>query len=107
MAYSPRISPDGHLLAFLAEVDGLSQVAVMKPGFGGWTVITHDRSQGLVYGLNWSADSGHVYYDRITDVANGIYSVRNLGGEERLVVENAGNPLPLVGREPALRPPQQ
>ena len=95
VAYSPRISPDGHLLAFIAEVEGLSQVAVMKPGRGGWTVITHDRSQGLVYGLNWSADSGHVYYDRTTDVANGIFSVPNLGGEERLVLENAGNPLPL------------
>jgi len=31
IAFNPRLSPDGHLLAMQAMMDGLSQVAVMKP----------------------------------------------------------------------------
>ena len=42
----PAASPDGHLLAFEAIVDGLSQMAVMKPESGNWSVLTHDRDHG-------------------------------------------------------------
>ena len=44
----PRLSPDGHLLAFEAMVDGLTQIAVMKPESGNWSVLTRDRSRGPV-----------------------------------------------------------
>jgi len=96
VSFNPRISPDGHLLAFLAKVDGLSQVVMMKPGTGSWTVLTRDRTRGLINSLNWSADASQIYYDRFTDAPNGIYTVPNLGGDERLVVENADSPLPLT-----------
>jgi eukaryotic-like serine/threonine-protein kinase len=33
MAVDPRLSPDGHMLAFQAVVDGLTQIAVMTPEF--------------------------------------------------------------------------
>ena len=95
LAIRPRLSPDGHLLAFLAIADGLSQVSVMKPGTGAWTQLTRDRTHGLAFTLCWSTDGSHIYYDRITDAANGIYSVPALGGEERLVIENAQTPASL------------
>jgi hypothetical protein len=52
VALSPKVSPDGQLVAFLAMVDGLTQVAVMKPQTGNWTVLTRDRSR-TVNNLCW------------------------------------------------------
>jgi hypothetical protein len=91
----PRVSPDGHLIAFQALVDGQSQIAVMKPGASSWTIVTSDRRRGSIQTASWAADGSSILYDRITDVPNGIYSVPALGGEERLVLENAGGPHPL------------
>ena len=56
MALAPRLSPDGHLLAFAAMVDGLTQVAVMKPESGNWSVLTRDRSKGQANNFSWSPD---------------------------------------------------
>jgi hypothetical protein len=95
-SFRPRLSPDGHLLAFISIHDGLSQIYVMKPGTGSWTQLTRDRTRGIAFTLCWSTDGSHVYYDRITDAANGIYSVPALGGEERLVIESAQNPFSLA-----------
>jgi sugar lactone lactonase YvrE len=46
--------------------------------------------------VNWSLDATKIFYNRHSDVPVGIYSVPALGGEERLVLENAngGEPLP-------------
>ena len=46
IAVGPRLSPDGTTIAFQAWVDGLNQVAVMKPETGDWSVLTHDRTSG-------------------------------------------------------------
>ena len=95
-ALYPRASPDGQLVAFVAVVDGLTQVAVTKPGAGNWTVLTKDRTKGLADSYAWSHDGSRIYYDRLTDVHNGIYSVPALGGDERLLIENASSPQPLT-----------
>lgn len=95
IALNPRLSPDGHLLAFQAMVDGLSQIAVMKPESGNWSILTRDRGHGPINNSSWSADGTLIYFDRYTDVLQGIFSVPVLGGDERLVVENAGSPEPL------------
>ena len=92
---NPRISPDGQLLAFATIVDGLTQIAVMKPASGNWTVLTRDRAHGLSFTISWSPDSSRIYYDRTRDVPVGIYSVPALGGDERLVIESAAAPEPL------------
>ena len=89
-ALEPRISPDGHLLAFEAFDRGLAQVAVMKPETGNWSILTHERTKGTVSNLSWSPDGSSIYYQRGTDVAQGIYKVPVLGGEERLILEKAG-----------------
>jgi Tol biopolymer transport system component len=94
IAMTPRISPDGKTLAFVAMINNLTQVAVMDPTNGNWSVLTQDRSRGAVMNLEWSADGSRLYFDRgIT--GSSIFSVPALGGDERLIVENAYHPLPL------------
>jgi WD40 repeat protein len=95
MALNPRLSPDGHLLAFEAMVGGLSQAAVMKPESGNWSVLTRDQAHGPVLNHSWSPDGTVIYYDRHTDVPQGIFSVPVLGGDERLVLDGAFAPEPL------------
>src|SRR5262245_57971937 len=56
MALYPRLSPDGHLLAIQAMVDGITQVAVMKPESGNWSVLTRRRDLGPVTFMCWSPD---------------------------------------------------
>jgi eukaryotic-like serine/threonine-protein kinase len=109
MALNPRLAPDGHLLAFQAVVDGLTQVALMKPESGNWNVLTRRRDQGIAMHLSWSQDGALIYFTRFTDVPQGVYSVPVLGGEEHLVLEKASQPVPLsdgtilIGRRNAQR----
>jgi dipeptidyl aminopeptidase/acylaminoacyl peptidase len=103
-AWVPRLSPDGQMLAFVAFVDGLPQVAVINPQTGHWSALTKDRTRGYVSRISWSPDGSRIFYARYGDVPRGVFSVPVLGGEERLVLENAtgGEALPdgslLVGR---------
>jgi hypothetical protein len=85
----PRLSPDGHILAFQAMVEGLTQVAVMRPESGDWTALTHQREHGFVLEVSWAADGSRIFYDRVTDVPRGVFSVPVLGGAEHLVLEDA------------------
>ena len=94
-ALAPRISPDGKTLAFAALVEGMGQVAVMTPDSGSWVVLTKDRTHGYVNNLDWSEDGTHIYYTRFDNRLRGIYSVPAIGGEERLVLEDAGAAQPL------------
>jgi tRNA A-37 threonylcarbamoyl transferase component Bud32/Tol biopolymer transport system component len=89
---SPRISPDGTTLAFVTIQDGVAQVAVMKPASGDWTVLTRARGVGSIYKVDWSRDGSRLFFDRVTDVPHGVYSVSVLGGEERLVLPDAQGP---------------
>jgi eukaryotic-like serine/threonine-protein kinase len=92
IAFGPRISPDGHTLAFQAMVDNLTQVAVSNPDSGNWTVLTHDRTRGTVHEISWSPDGSKLYFDRLMSKPEGIYSVPSLGGDERLVLRDAAGP---------------
>jgi serine/threonine protein kinase len=92
VAMCPRISPDGQLIAFQAMVNGVTQVAVLKPGSGNWTVLTHEESKGFVHDVSWSRDGAKLYYSRMLGQDGDTYSVPVLGGEERLVLENASHP---------------
>lgn len=95
VARARRISPDGHTLAFLAMVDGMTQVAVMDPDSGDWTLLTKDRSRGYITELNWSPDGSKIYFDRFLSVPQGIYTVSRFGGEEHPVLDEAIGPEPL------------
>jgi tRNA A-37 threonylcarbamoyl transferase component Bud32 len=92
IAINPRLSPDGNLLAFQAVVQSVSQIAIMKPESGNWSILTRDRQHGPVNNHTWSADGTLIYYDRYAAVPQGTYSVPVLGGDERLVLGNAFSP---------------
>ncbi len=92
VAMSPRLSPDGHMLAFVTIVGDSQQAGVMKLESGDYAILTHATEKGFVNLVAWSPDGARVYYDRQTDVPRGIYSVPVLGGPEQLVVEDANTP---------------
>ncbi len=94
IASHPSISPDGQMLAFRAIVDGQSQVAIMKPDAASWTVLTHDKSHGSVAYVAWARDGSKIYFDREYGIRT-TYAIGPLGGEPRLLLENAGAPEPL------------
>ncbi|MGH9441556.1 MAG: protein kinase domain-containing protein [Thermoanaerobaculia bacterium] len=90
--FAPRTSPDSQTLAFVTVVGGISQVAIMKPGTGDWVVLTRQKALGSVDRVDWSRDGSRIYFDRIGDVSRSIYSIPILGGEERLVLDDAQGP---------------
>jgi eukaryotic-like serine/threonine-protein kinase len=94
-AFSPKLSPDGQLLAFLAFVDELPQLGVMKPSGGSWTMLTRDRESGYIATVAWAPDGSRIFFDRYWGQPRGIYSVPPLGGEPRLLLEDAFGPTPL------------
>jgi predicted Ser/Thr protein kinase len=94
-AFMPRLSPDGQLLAFLTFVDELPQLGVMKPDGGSFTMLTRDRDAGYVATAAWARDGSRLYYDRYWGHPRGVYSVPPLGGDSRLIVEDAFGPEPL------------
>jgi len=92
IAFRPRPSPDGNLVGFFAVDEGYTQVGVMKPETGNWSMLTHSRQHGNVNDVAWAPDGSAIYYDRIEAVPQGIYSVPVLGGDERLVFPQAFRP---------------
>jgi hypothetical protein len=89
---APRASPDGQTLAFVTIAGGLAQVAVMKPSSGDWTILTRRRGMGSVHKVSWSRDGNKLFFDRISDVPLGIFTIPPLGGDERLLLEDAQGP---------------
>jgi hypothetical protein len=88
----PRVSPDGHTIAFQVMVGGQTQIGVLKPETGNWTVLTHQKDLGSISELAWSRDGSKVYFDRLTDTPGGVFSIPVLGGEPRMVLEAAAYP---------------
>src|SRR3954453_19327363 len=94
-AFEPRLSPNGQRLAFLAIVDQLPQLAVMKPDGSGWMPLTSDREHGYITTAAWAPDSSKIYFDRMWGHPLGIYSVSELGGDPSLLLDEAFGPEPL------------
>ena len=95
IAYWPRVSPDGRLVALQAVLDDISQIVVMDPESGNWSVLTADRSHGLVGNFSWAPDGSKIYFDRFISQPLGVYTVPSLGGEVRELLGNAASPEPL------------
>ena len=92
IAMRPAVSPDGQLLAFSAMVDGQTQLAVMNPNSGSWTVLTHEPNAGMQAQASWAPDASRIYYDRVFGGPQGIYEISPLGGQPRLLLEGAQCP---------------
>jgi hypothetical protein len=89
-ALTPRVSPDGKFVAFLMIERRSTQLCVLKADTGDWSTLAEEgASTGTVDDLSWSADSSRIYFARYTDRPAGIYSVPALGGQQRLLLENA------------------
>ena len=55
----------------LAMVGDLTQVVVMNPESGNWSIMCH-RDRGVVTQVSWSPDGALIHSDRQTDVPQGI-----------------------------------
>ncbi len=95
IALNPRVSPDGKTVAFLAMVNGQTQVAVLTPASGDWRVLTHDTTVGFADDLSWASDGSRIYYSRFFQGPHGLYSITPLGADDRLVLDHAMAPQPL------------
>jgi tRNA A-37 threonylcarbamoyl transferase component Bud32 len=96
IALTPQVSPDGKTMAFAAMEGSQTQVAVLNPESGDWKTLTHDTSRGIAQSLAWAPDGNRIYYERFSEVPRGVYSISPLGSDDRLVLSDAGSPMPLA-----------
>jgi predicted Ser/Thr protein kinase len=92
VALSPRVSPDGQMLALLTLVDRQTQVAIMKPDGGSWKVLTDDSTNGSATNISWARDGSRLFFDRFWERPSGVYSIPPLGGESTLLLEDGWAP---------------
>jgi predicted Ser/Thr protein kinase len=97
VALSPRVSPDGQMLALLTLVNRQTQVAILKPGRRGsegesWNVLTHDSANGSVTNLSWAPDGSRLFFDRFWERPAGVYSIPPLGGKPTLLLDDGWAP---------------
>jgi len=78
-------------VGFFAVDEGYTQVGVMKPETGNWSMLTHSRQHGNVNDVAWAPDGSAIYYDRIEAVPTGIQRAV-LGATKRLVFPQAFRP---------------
>jgi hypothetical protein len=57
--------------------------------------ISREITRGQVSNVSWSPDGALIYYQPTNGLALEIYSVPMLGGDEHLVLDNAGSAEPL------------
>jgi Tol biopolymer transport system component len=84
---SPSLSPDGRLLAFLMDVDGVPQ-AFVKPVDGGEPL---QATAGAIAALHprWSPRGDRIVFAR---EGAGIWTMSPLGGEARRIIEDGHSP---------------
>jgi Tol biopolymer transport system component/predicted Ser/Thr protein kinase len=92
VAFFPRVSPDGQLVAFGTFVDGNAQLGVMRSDGSSWTLLTRQKGIGYVSNFSWAPNGSAIYFDRFWDTARGVFTVPTLGGEPSLVMEKAFAP---------------
>jgi eukaryotic-like serine/threonine-protein kinase len=93
--YFPRVSPDGQTLSFATLVGDSQELGIMKPESGDRAILTHERGRGFVWESAWSHDGTQIYFVRCSARLCSIYRIPVLGGEERLLLENAFGPAAL------------
>jgi Tol biopolymer transport system component len=77
-------------------VDAQTKVAIMDAESGTWDVLTKHQEPGVRIHAAWSADGSKVYFTRGSTAGVNVYSIPSVGGEERLVLDNAYFPEPLA-----------
>ncbi|SPE33225.1 Serine/threonine protein kinase [Candidatus Sulfopaludibacter sp. SbA3] len=92
LAFLPRVSPDGQLVAFATLVDGNAQLGVMRSDGSSWAQLTNQTGIGYVSNFSWAPGGSSIYFDRFWDTARGVFSIPTLGGTPRLVLDKAFAP---------------
>ena len=90
-----RVSPDGQTLSFATRVGDAQELGIMKPESGDRAILTHEPGKGSVSESAWSRDGTQIYFVRCSARLCSIYRIPVLGGEERLLLENAFGPAAL------------
>ena len=80
---APRLSPDGHTLAFSSPVNGISQVFVMLTSGGEPLQLTSDEGDKST--RSFSSDGTEIYYRRSFG-KDEVWGVPTLGGTARRIV---------------------
>jgi len=89
-AVAPALSPDGRMLAFIRSGNGFltpDQIYVKLLPNGEATRLTQDTR--LKYGLAFSPDGSEIAYTVLEPSGFSTYVVSSLGGEPRLLLNNA------------------
>ncbi|HEY0701287.1 MAG TPA: protein kinase [Candidatus Acidoferrales bacterium] len=83
----PRLSPDGHTVAFASQVAGVAQVFVMLTSGGEPLQLTTDAGDKSV--SSFSADGTQIYYSRIVGSDEG-WAIPTLGGTPTRIAAGFG-----------------
>src|SRR5262249_42276208 len=68
---------------------------IMDAESGTWDVLTKHQESGVRIHPAWSSDGSKIYFTRGSTAGVNVYSIPAVGGEERLVLDNAYFPEPL------------
>jgi len=83
----PRLSPDGHTIAFASQVAGVAQVFVMLTSGGEPLQLTTDAGDKSV--SSFSADGTQIYYSRTVGTDEG-WAIPTLGGTPTRIAAGFG-----------------
>ena len=94
---SPRLSPDGAMLLYLAPCDGKQSVWVRTIGQTDDRVVAHDPARPIPW-ARWQGDGGHVLFlqDRAGDENFHLFQVDSLGNGLRDLTPGDARSIPLA-----------
>jgi serine/threonine protein kinase len=84
---SPAVSPDGQVVAYAAEVNGVLQIFTRRLGS-----TTSARVTNCPYDCKhpfWAPDGKRIYYTSLARQRQGIWSIGATGGTPEVLIENA------------------
>ncbi len=87
--------PDGKTIVLMTLSDGQSQLALMRPETGDWTLLTHPSSRERPSRQVGRATAMRIFIFQRMNVASTVRSIPSIGGPERAVMDRATYPEPL------------